>query len=196
MEPKFQSSFIPKSPIISGGEKALSVVHSGNIFSTLATTLFVITVLASLGLFAYSYSLKNQISQNDKSLLAAREAFQAEKIQELLTVNGRIVAAKTLLGKHIAVSELLTFLQSGTVKNARFESLSYKQGTKGQTLSLGIEAASYNAVAAEKEALSGTLFLQNQVFSDFTLSDNGTVKAKFFANVNASLLLYKKTLSE
>ncbi len=194
MEPKFQTSFIPKSPVISAAGPKVSAMRGGtNIFSVIATIFFIVTLVVSGGLFIYKRMLQSQIAAADTSLTAAREAFQPEKIQELIDANSRITAARGLLNKHIAVSGLLTLLQSLTVKNLRFDNLVYMNAAgKGPTLSMDAEAQNYNALAEQENIFAGNEFLRNEAFSNFTLSDNGTVKAQFFANLDPGLVSYKK----
>ena len=105
MEPKFQSSFIPKKPIgSSGGTSSASIIRSTNIFSVMATVIFLATVGASVGLFVYKNILTDQITQADKDITANRAAFQPEKIQQLVDANARITASGSLLEKHVVVS--------------------------------------------------------------------------------------------
>ncbi len=195
MEPKFQTSFIPKSPVVSGGEPHVSFARTSSIFSIVATILFIITLLVSVGLFIYKGSLNSQISDSDKSLNAAREAFQPEKIQELLDANSRITSAKTLLDSHVAVSQFLILLQSLTVKNLRFDNLVYVNKGNTPTVSMDVEAGSYNALAAQEDVFSKNEFIKSANFSDFSLSDNGSIRAKFFGTLDPQLVSYKKVVS-
>jgi hypothetical protein len=193
MEPKFQTSFIPKNPVIATSGQSAVASRSGNIFSMLAGVLFVITVLVSGGLFIYKNILESKRAAADQSLSAAREAFQPEKIQELIDVDSRIVSAKVLLDKHVAISGLLSLLQNLTVRNIRFDNMLYaRKGDGSVTLSLDAEAATYNALALEQDIFSKNESMKNPEFSNFSLSENGTVKAKFFANLSPALLSYKK----
>jgi len=84
MEPKFQTSFIPKKPIISEPGSRVAVSHSINIFSAIATIVFALTILTSGGVFIYKNILESQILLSDKSLNAAREAFIQRKYRSLL----------------------------------------------------------------------------------------------------------------
>jgi len=193
MEPKFQTSFIPKKPIISEPGSRVAVSHSINIFSAIATIIFVLTILTSGGVFIYKNILESQILLSDKSLNAAREAFHPEKIQELIDADSRIMATKRLLEKHVAVSELLTLLQSLTVKRMRFTSLSYINKNTGlPTLSIDGEAATYNALAEQKDIFGQNEFIKNPQFSNFSLMDNGAVSVKFFTTLDPKLVSYKK----
>jgi|SRR3989338_301759 len=193
MEPKFQSSFIPKKPIITGSVAQSVHVHSVNIFSLLATVIFVITILVAGGGFIYKNVLIGQIATADKNLAAAREAFQPEKIQELIDANAKIMVTKELLEKHVVVSELLAVFQELTVKKMRFSSLVYTSKTEGlPALSIDGETSTYNAMANQQDIFSKNEFLKEPKFSDFALGENGTILVKFFTKVDPRLVSYKK----
>ena len=102
MEPKFQTSFIPKKSIIEASKTRFSspAPRGNNVFSIASTIIFLLTLLACGGLFIYKNSLISQIAKADKDLNDARAAFQEETIQNLMETNSRINAVKALLEKH------------------------------------------------------------------------------------------------
>src|SRR4029078_12292211 len=115
--------------------------------------------------------------QADRDINAARASFELDKIQSLLDANARISAVKGLLDKHVAVSQLLALLESLTVKHIRFSDFSYNNKEGNPTLSMNTEAKDYNALASQSDIFSKNDFIQSPYFSDFSLSDNGNVKA-------------------
>ena len=111
MEPKFQTSFIPKKPIVTGVSSTITRVYgSTNIFSVIAMAFFLVTVITSGGLFFYKKVLTSQIAQADTEITAARKALEVDKIQELINANAKIKSSRDLLDKHVAVSNLITFI--------------------------------------------------------------------------------------
>ena len=56
------------------------------------------------------------------------------------------------------------------------------------------EAQTYNALAQQSDIFSKNDFIKDQIFSDFSLTDNGNITSKFFANLNPQLTSYKKAL--
>src|SRR5437870_2852513 len=113
MEPKFNTSFIPKKPV---ADVPVYVDRRPkgtlNIFSLAATLIFAMTLLGAGGVYLYKNLLTSQIVQADKDVNAARAAFETDKIQDLIQANTRIIATKNLLEKHLAVSQILLLLQS------------------------------------------------------------------------------------
>ncbi len=192
MKPKFQTSFIPKRPVIDGSKSTFPVVKNINIFSTIATVLFALTLLVSGGLLGYKYYLTKQIVDADKALNEARAAFEPEKIKELLNASTKIYTIKNLLNDHFVVSELLVLLEQLTLKNTRFNNLTYKNNQNVISINLDGDARTYNALAQQSDIFNRSGFFQNQVFSDFSLSDTGTVKFRYSANILPELVSYKK----
>ncbi len=196
MEPRFQTSFIPKKPIINDARIASSssVVRESNVFSIIAVIVFVATLLASGGLFGYKIYLKQQIDKDNKDISDAQAAFQVDKIKELIDANNRILASKDLLDKHVAVSSLLTLLQSLTVRRLRLVTLDYSNKTGQNVISLSGEAQNYNALVEQSRIFEESQYLSNNIFSNFTLEDNGYIKVDFDSAVDTSLISYKKAL--
>ncbi len=196
MEPRFQTSFIPKKPIINDARIASSssVVRESNVFNLIAVIVFVATLLASGGLFGYKIYLKQQIDKDNKDISDAQAAFQVDKIKELLDANNRILASKDLLDKHVAVSSLLTLLQSLTVRRLRLVTLDYSNKTGQNVISLSGEAQNYNALVEQSRIFEESQYLSNNIFSNFTLEDNGYIKVDFDSAVDTSLISYKKAL--
>ncbi|KND48091.1 MAG: putative pilN [Parcubacteria bacterium C7867-006] len=194
MEPKFQTSFIPKKPIVSETGTSVGVVRETNIFSVVATILFIATILVSGGLFGYKIILHKQITADDQQIDAAKAALQVDKIKELIDANNRIIASKNLLDKHVALSQLLTLMQSLTVRRIRLLDLTYLNKSGIAVLSLNGQAQNYNALAEQSRIFSENEYLSNDKFSEFTLEDNGYIRVKFESTVNTSLTSYKRAI--
>jgi hypothetical protein len=195
MEPKFQSSFIPKAPIVSSSTAApISRPRTTNIFAIAATIIFLITLAVSGAELIYKNILTNQVAEADQALNRARSEFQPEKIKELVGANDKIILSKKLLDKHIVVSEVLALLEALTIKKMRFENFSYEEKAGESTIIMDGVAQNYNALAEQEHAFLDSKFIKNPDFSNFTLDDNGNVKVKFFAELDPTLVLYKQAL--
>ena len=194
MEPKFQTSFIPKKPIGSTVSPSSNISAGGSLFSSIATVVFVITLLTSGALFVYKNILSGQVEQYDKEINDASNAIQPQKIQDLIDANSRVTVTKTLLDNHVVVSKLLTLLNDLTIKRIRFTSLNYINKNKESSLSISLEAQTYNALVQEQSLLQINEFIKNPVFSNFSLGDNGFITVDFSATVDPSLVSYKKSV--
>ncbi len=191
MEPKFQTSFIPKKPVIDASRAMLPTVKNVNIFSTIATVVFVLTILVSGGLFGYRYYLIGKIVQNDKDLNSARAAFQPETIKQLLDASTRFTTISNLLENHFVVSELLVMLEQLTVKNVAFSELTYSYSSGIISVSMNGQSRTFNALAQQSDIFYKSGFLLSQLFSDFNLTDTGNVSFKYSANILKDLVSYK-----
>ncbi|MSU45177.1 MAG: hypothetical protein EXS47_00900 [Candidatus Zambryskibacteria bacterium] len=194
MEPKFQTSFIPKKPIVSQVGSGIEVIRSTNIFSVIATVMFLVTVIISGGLFVYKKVLSGQIDQGKKDVAAADEAIDSEKIKELIDANSRIISSKKLLDNHIASSEILLLLQDITIKRMRFTELTYKNTDKEINLNIKGEVQTYNALAQQEVIFKQNEFFKNPQFSGLALAENGTVSIEFSTMLDPFLISYKKAL--
>lgn len=191
MEPKFQSSFIPKKPVVDSPRALGPVTKNRNIFSVIATFMFIITLIAAGGAFGYKKYIEKNISDADKQLSEVRSAFEAGRIQELIDASARLNSIKSLLDNHFVVSQILLLLQNLTLKNIRFDSMSYQNIGGRPVITMDSEGASYNAIANQRDVFVESGMLDNVQFLGYNLTEKGTIKAKFSAVVTPKLISYK-----
>ena len=196
MEPKFQTSFIPKKPILNQGGMGSGVVRETNVVSIVASIFFIASMLTAGGLYAYKYVLLKQIDESINSINTESAAFQMDKIKELINSNNRILSSKGLLDKHVTVSKLLYLIQDLTVKKMRILSLSYTNQGGTPAVSLVGDLQTYNALAEQARIFGESDYLKNSQFSNFTLQDNGYIKVDFSSTVDTNLISYKKAIGE
>ena len=194
MDPKFQSSFIPKGPIvssstISGGSRT----PSHGLFGFIASVVFFIVVLLAAGLFGYEKYLLSSIAQRGDDLNKAREALNPGTIRDLLKLNSRIVSTQDILSKHTVLSPLFDFLESSTYKSVRYTVFNFSND-KDLTITLSGQARGYAAVALQADTLSRSKYILNPVFSDLTLDDKGNVLFSFKASLSPDIISYKRQI--
>ncbi len=194
MEPKFQSSFIPKKPLSDSSRVLAPVSKNTNIFSVIATIIFLITLFVSGGLFVYEKIIQKQIGDVKKELDEARVAFETDKINELIDASVRLNSIKGMLEKHFAVSELLFLMQNLTMKTIQFGNFKLDNKSGQPILTMDGEALSYNAVAKQSEVFLASGFIRNVIFSDFSLNDSGLVRFRFTGAVVPRLISYKEAV--
>jgi hypothetical protein len=194
MEPKFQTSFIPKKPVSSTSLGGVSSETAVNIVTLGATVFLIFTIIASGGLFAYKYYLNSQRTLAEETLREAIKTFELDKTQDLIDMNARLVATNDLLEKHVVVSKLFLLLHEETLKNIKFDDFTYKNSGVSPTLTMKVEAKNYNALAYQKEVLSKNEFIINPEFSDFIPTENGNILASFVTAINPSLVSYKEAI--
>ncbi|MDP3763104.1 MAG: hypothetical protein Q8Q92_00355 [bacterium] len=181
MPPKFQSSFIPKGPIVSTGTGASlgRRVKERNLFTFLATIIFTISVLLALGVFGSKFYLQYRIDQMSVDLETARTALQPEIIRELTSLNDRIISTKELIAGHRVLTSLFEFLEVSTPKTVRFSDFRYSATEQGLELSMKGEARGYAALALAADIFSKSQNFKDPVFSNLSLNERGDVSFSF-----------------
>lgn len=195
MEPKFQSSFIPKGPLATSGTvSAVSKVKKKGIVGFLSFLVFICVVGGTLVLFGYNWYLNRSITKMSSDLQDARAALEPETITELSRLHARLLATDELLSKHVVLSPLFDFLENATLKSVRFTDFDYRISEKGFTLTLKGQARGYSSVALQSEIFNKSKYLKNQIFSDLQLDDKGNVVFTFNTEVDPTLVSFKKTI--
>ena len=200
MEPQFQTSFIPKKPIVSNAPIAVSNFsgsgHSTvSIFNVICIAIFVVVIMAWGALFSYKIYLQKQISSVDQQISAARDAFQPETIKQLLDVSQKISSTKVVLENHRAVSAIIDFLESSTIRKMKFNSMSFSNKEGKIVLTLEGESPSYADIAVQSQIFASETRLTDQGFSSFDLTDTGNVKTTFSAVINPNMISYKEKVT-
>ena len=193
MEPKFQTSFIPKKQI-SGDSDRISIVEETNIFSLTATLVFLATILLLGGMYGYRILLIKQINDVDSKLNAARQAINTNKIQELIDANSRMTTGMGLLERHLITSKMMTLLGDLSIKKIKFNEFTYQNKDGVPSIIIEGEALNYVALASQNQVLKNMELVKEPEFGNFLLSDDGRVKYHFFAKLDSSLVSYKKPI--
>ncbi len=194
MDPKFQTSFIPKNPTLSQSKASTISIPGGNIFNTLAVTLFILTLLLIGVLFGYEMILNGKIDDANKQIIATKDSYQIDAIQNIIDANFRITSTKTILSNHVATSELFKLFQTLTVKKVRFNNFLFSNKGGIYTVVMDVEAQSYNALLQQYDTLLKSTDIQNPRFTGFDLTASGNVKSKLTASVDPNSVSYNKTM--
>ncbi len=200
MDPKFQTSFIPKRPI------AEAAPHSSvSIFVLISIIIF----LATLGVSGYVYlekkSLINQIAEEQQVIQKNKNSFDPTTIESILILNSRITAADKLLKNHVAVSPVFDFLASRTLKNVRFKSFSFSNsfrnsdGEAGLGIQLSGDAKSWETLASQADEF-GKQDLKKNIrepkVSSFNLNADGSVSFTFSTFIQPEFISYLSTKTQ
>ena len=194
MEPKFQSSFIPKGPISSAtpdtpmGRKT----REKSLFAFLALIIFNISIVLALGVFGYKFYLKYSIDKMGADLENARTTLQPETIRELTRLDNRIISSRELILGHQILSPLFAFLEASTPRTVRFSDFRYSVTGQGLELSMIGEARGYAALALQADIFDKSQYFKDPIFSDLNLNAKGDVNFSFRAVVDPSLMSYQR----
>ena len=206
MEPKFQTSFIPKKQVTSIGGTIGGGVSTqprqktslASAYMAIAVIMFIVSVLGVAGAFAWKYYSKEQ-NKNYNSQLAAREKeYSIKDIEKLKVTSVQLTTAETLLKNHIAFSKIFDQIGKMAISEVRFMNMDLKVNDSGK-VSVNVKGLGKNlpAVAFQSDVLSdlakygvSTIFT-NPVIQSPGLDTAGAVGFGFTADVDRSALLFK-----
>jgi hypothetical protein len=188
-------SFIPQKTAVA---EAAGARHArASVWSIASISLFVFSLLAALGVFAYQKGLVRSLTKLNADLVAARAAFEPAFIAELAAMDRRLRAARELLAGHRSVSPLFSLLEKETLATVRWNSFAFTEGAEGEAkLELQGEAAGFNAVALQSDVFSRQRHFTNPVFADFDVDKSGTVHFRFTTSVSSEFIRYRTHLAE
>lgn len=205
MENSFQTSFIPKKPIVPAPSAApLSTPHTKSIFSILSVGLLILVGVTAGGLFLYKNYLTNQKEVLSQSLVRARDSFERDTILELETFDKRMSASKKILTSHIVLSPLFTLVGELTIPSIQYTKFEHQMTDKGLFyVKMTGTARDYKSIATQSEIFNSSKgrYLKSVVFSNLTtteVKEKDTKKTSIGFNVefivDPVLLSYEKNL--
>ncbi len=133
MEPKFNTSFIPKkslkADVVGGyaGENSYvkrRTVRGPGFF--LVLLIFIATVSASIGMFVLIKSVESNIQTKTKTLNSQKDLFNKDDIDMLVETQTHLNSAEKILENHVAVTQLFDLLEDITLKNVQYTELEYE----------------------------------------------------------------------
>lgn len=190
MDKEFQTSFIPKKPLV---EQKASRSQKVSLFNFLATLVFFASLASAGGMYFYKSSLESGIEKKQADLERAQSAFDPETIKELIVLDRRLTTSKELLDSHMRVSPIFDLLSEVTVASVQFSDFKFKAPEKaGDVLSVDLigVAPGYKTVGLEEVAFASNRFIVNPVFSNIALGLKGQVTFNVHFSIDDSFLDY------
>ncbi len=200
MEPNFQTSFIPKKPIM---EERSRPARSVGFFAIISIFIFFTVLLSTGGLYFYKEVIAKRITLKENSLNLAKGDFEPSKIKELQLLDKRLRASTEILSRHIAVTPIFEALSAVTMKNVRYTKFTYSfADANNNTTSKIIIKMSGQAVGYRSIALQSDLFTTKDegknfidpVFSNLSPDDRGNILFDLEFSVDPDFVNYKQTL--
>lgn len=206
METKFQTSFIPKRPLVD--QKINVTSHKGGVSIFMAIS--VLIFLVSIGGAGFTIVWKNVLlkSQEDYKvkLSESEKRFNISLIEELKAANTKIDLSKQLLKNHLDITEIFNIISRLTIEGVRFDSFDFSLPDGGATEGIKIAmhgvATSFSAIAFQSDVFGksqkyGTnKAMKNPVLSDLLSNENGTVGFTFSTVINPMDISYEKVLNQ
>lgn len=194
MDEKFQTSFIPKKPVVS------SVDTSGSgrsLFMVISIFLFIVSLILAGAVFGGKKYLSSQLAKDKENFSKNQEAFDTVTVDTLVKLDKRIESAKKILKKHVAVLPLFDYLESKTLKNIRFKNmkLSFLEDNTIEVTMKG-EAKNFSAVALQSDVFAENKNFISSMISDIDLSPTGNVIFNFKTQIDPAMVSYGSNLIE
>ncbi len=192
MENSFQTSFIPKKPIVSSlGDKG-----PRSPILLVSTFLLGISILASVALFVYKIYLTKQEESLSDSLSLVRDSFEKDTIDELELFNKRTEGAKQILSKHVIFSPMFTTLGDITIPSIQYTNFTEQTSEKGNTVDIEGVASDYRSIALQADmfdSVKGHSF-SNVLFSNLVKDKNNNISFDLQLNIEPDILSYEKNI--
>ncbi len=194
MENSFQTSFIPKKPVVSN--KPIKTPKS--LLLIILTFLLIVSVLASIGLFLYKNYLIKQKETYSTELSTVRESFAKDTIDELALFNKRTESAKEILNDHIVLSPLFVLLGEITIPSIQYVSFSHQNEDNDFVVEIEGVAKDYRSIALQANLFNTekSHSFENVLFYNLTRDKSNNIKFSLKFNVKPSLLSYQNSLSK
>jgi len=194
MEQNFQTSFIPKKPII---DKNATISRPVSFLTIISIFVFFTIILATGALYFYNKVLAKNIVKMENDLNLAKNRFEPSKIIQLQVLDKRLKASDEILSKHIAISPIFKALQTITMKTIGYNKFSYELGeTKDAKITIKMSgiAVGYRSVALQSDLFAKNKNLIDPVFSNLSLDDKGNVLFDLEFSIDRNFIDYKKIL--
>lgn len=194
MEQDFQTSFIPKKPMIDNQAVSPRPV---SLLTIVAIFIFFALLLATGALFLYKGIVTKSITKMENDLNLAKNRFEPSKITQLQVLDRRLKASSEILSGHIAVSPIFSALEAITMKTVRYTKFSYDIGTeKDPRVSVNMNglAVGYRSIALQSDLFTKNKNLIDPVFSNLSLDDKGNVLFDLDFSIDPSFVDYKQML--
>jgi hypothetical protein len=199
METKFQTSFIPKKPVVEERRNNSSI--------SLFLLLSIIVFLVSLGLGGWVFIQKDLLIKNiaaaEDVIKSNKEAFELDTIESMIRLDSRIKIAKGLLANHVSISPIFSFLEDKTLKSVRFKTFAFSSAGKDESgaasikLTMTGQARDFKTIALQAEEFGNINYrniIKSPVFTDLNLTSDGSVSFSASMLVVPSFLSYSKSI--
>lgn len=209
METKFQTSFIPKKPLVTGDRPKTTAGVS--VFMAFAVVLFIASLAGAGFVFAWKELLLDNQEKYRIELADHEKRFDVATIERLKKKNVKIDFAKELLRKHLSVSEIFGIIGGLTIDGVRFSGLEYVapegtgisgNGSDGSMAKISMKglANSFSSIAWQSDVFGSSQkygtnkIIKNPVLGDLAVDANGYVNFSFSANIDPTDISYEKAL--
>lgn len=196
MENSFQTSFIPKKPIVnngglSGGKKTTSI------FMVISVLIIVLSGLAAGGLYFYKGTLEANKNELYSSLMKVKESFDEKTIAELDSYDKKSTVVRQILDQHKVLSPLFEAINEYTLTSIQYTKFDHTLVGDIFTVSMSGTARDYKSISLQADTYvkNKPEMFKNLVFSNLTKDKNNYVTFNVEFSLDPNILLYKNNIS-
>jgi hypothetical protein len=149
-----------------------------------------IAILLSAGAFAYSHYLTSEAAAKSAELDRAEAGVSQDTVEGFLRLRDRLSSAQSVLGNHVVLSQFFDMLESLTLTDVKFDSLTIAVNPdRSATVKMTGNAATFNALAAQSAAFAGEPLMKQAIFSGISANPKGVVSFSFSATLDPKLVV-------
>lgn len=196
METKFQTSFIPRKPLVPNSAAVPSTSHGGGSSSVLvlvSVIIFCLSVASAIVVFGWEKVEAKKIEESKVLLDANRRRFGTD-IETLKSFNKRINVTKKIMDGHMSISNIFTMIADLTVDKVRFSNFTFEAPADPLRdrieISMRGEADSFATLAYQTDVLSLSDFTDSSI-SKLSIGDKGVVSFDLKTVAPLKNVLYK-----
>ena len=165
MEQNFQTSFIPKKPMV---EQTVAAKRPISLLLVISIIILISVALVSGGAYFYKNILLQNVSKMENDLKLAQNRFELSKINQLKLLDKRLEYANQILTNHITVSPIFQTLQDVTLKTIRYNKFGFDFANGKIIISISGQAVGYRSVALQADAFTKNKNIIDPVFSNLS----------------------------
>lgn len=195
MENSFQTSFIPKKPIIENGATASK--SGTNIPMIVSLFILVVICVAAGGLYFYKGYLLNNKDQLSSSLSKIKESFDKDTISELELYDKRSTVAQQVLQGHVVLSPLFQAINDYTLSSIQYTRFSHSIISDVFVIKMSGIARDYKSIALQADVFNTNkaAMFKDLVFSNLTKDKNNYVTFDLEFSVDPKTLSYEEHIA-
>jgi hypothetical protein len=194
MESPAQTSFIPHD----AGTPVSMRRESGGLselFLLVSILLLIVSGALGAGVFLYTQYLQTSAKSKLDQLNRAEAAFDPSLVQQLTRLDSRMRDAQSILSSHLAPSQFFSMLESSTIQDISFSTLTYDASDPTHIeLKMSGIAGSVNSIALQAQLFSQGGIITSPIFSNIDREQDG-VHFDFSALVNPAAISYESLVS-
>ena len=202
MDTKFQTSFIPKKPMM---QQDARVGSSVSIFLVISIIIFLISLALGGWVFWQKKLLVENIKTEQQIINENKEGLLRDSVtvESIVELNSRIEVSKGLLDKHVTIYPIFDFLKSVTLRNVRFTNFSFSGSSKdssGQSrigVSMSGQAKNWKTIASQADEFGRAVWkdiIKEPKISGLGLNQDGSVSFVFSAFIAPDFISYSNQL--